>query len=1087
MRISRFAAAAAIAAIAGCGGDQPTQRHDGGGRPADAAPAAVADDGVLRQLLPGIVRAEAGTIEITARLDRPLRELGNGWDFLLQIVPAKVIGTGANTLVGIFVPPAPATGLVALVRNGTKTFRVEAPGFACTPGQPVNIALSWGRRLTLWRDGVELASTPMDAPPAEELWPAAVEIGRHAPFDPQGLRFSSIERLPGGLDATPGDGFAVDADTTLVAGPGLRGVTTPASRWQRDGGYAVAKPSWRPEAQCLSAGSPATFPLALANLGTASRTAHLGLVLTPLSGATAISVDRDVAIPAGAGPSEVAVALPALASDWYKVAWTISGDGIPALQGTSAIAVYPSDPLPAAGALASFYSVHRPEAWSTAPFTRMGVGSTRAWALSETFLWHRIEPTPGRFRWEASDAYVQSCLDGGMEVLAVLGYPSRWAAVEPSEEHKKRHELAHRPERWKPADLQAWAAYVRAVATRYKGRVRHYEIYNEVNFCPPAMPATFSGGTADYLALQRIAYQEIKRIDPAALVLSSGFSADVNKPMPLEALAGGLAQWCDIFNVHGYSGVEGTKEWVAEWRRQRPGAPVWMTEQMWFQVDDDRRRWWLTAALPLQYAADGYARFVNMGVRECFFDRATASPTRDQWVVAVMNNELRPCTGYAGRAAGAGAAKLDISHRFARSDGSWLTVLGSERGAMAVTLSAAPDRVRDLFGRPLKAVSAGGSVRLEIPDLAWMVSPAPIEVLSAEPLGDAPLVVNAGFEQIDGDIAMGGLAAGKPRGYTLRDRAYDPQGAIRLSARPRTGAHAVELATSGAGRVYLFQNAQIPAAGSYELSGWFRIDTGSPEPYVFLFDQDSGKIHEAKAVTTAGATGFAEVRLIVDLPARNIKPLAVGWGIRGTGAATVDDIAFAPARARFDHARYAAIDLAPAAKLPLGGWAAVLPGLGNADLSALASGEQVFAGRSYAIGGGDHAVVAAGGAGQPNLARRAEIPVGGAAAGLTFLHTAMWVASAPGQQLGRYVITFTDGSTAIHPIVNQRTIADWYKPAADPAVPVGTVVTAADRIPRNLYADRWSNPNPSLPIRSVAIESTAEAALVLVAISRELP
>ena len=43
-------------------------------------------------------------------------------------------------------------------------------------------------------------------------------------------------------------------------------------------------------------------------------------------------------------------------------------------------------------------------------------------------------------------------------------------------------------------------------------------------------------------------------------MLSSGFSADVNKAMPMAALKGCLAQWCDVFNVHGYSGVQGTAE-----------------------------------------------------------------------------------------------------------------------------------------------------------------------------------------------------------------------------------------------------------------------------------------------------------------------------------------------------------------------------------------------------------------------------------------------------------------------------------------------------------------------------------------------
>ncbi|MDZ4198908.1 MAG: hypothetical protein U1E27_06440, partial [Kiritimatiellia bacterium] len=699
-KVHRFTSAFALCLFAAsCGRTDISQK---GSAPADSAGSSSPQ---WTTLLPGIVRGDQGTMEITVQIDRPQREFGNNWEFLIQVVPGKVIGEGANTLLGIFVPPEPDGGLVALIRTGKNVVRAQARNWECTPGKPMNLAVSWGKSLTLWCDGKPLATTAMTEFPEESLWPADVAINRFAPFHPAGIRISSIERVAGTLDADPLKPFIADADTTLLAGADLRPLPVAASRWQRESGYAVAKPAWYPEEQCLGPQDPAVFPVVVANHGAESRTAHLEWILTPLSGDPPIPVLHDLPIAPGTPATLVRVELPELKSDWYQVAWKISGEGLPTLDGASSIAVYPRDPEPADGALARFYAVHRPETWSNAPFSRMGVSATRAWALSRIFHWNRIEPTPGNFSWEQADAYVDSCLADGQEILAVLGYPSRWAAIEPSEEHKAKHELAYRPERWQPADLEAWARYVRAVAERYKGRIRHYEVYNEVNFCPPGLPATFSGGVPEYLALQRIAYREIKAADPQAGVTSSGFSADVNKAMPMEALRGGLAEWCDIFNVHGYSGVEGTAEWVADWRTRRPGAPVWQTEQMWHQLSDDRRRWWLTAALPLQYAADGYERFYNMGVDQMFFDRATRSPTRDQWVVAVMNNELRPCTGFSALLKGA-AEKLDMRHRFARSDGSWLTVLGSERGPMAVTLSAQPQRIRDVFGRPLTATPA---------------------------------------------------------------------------------------------------------------------------------------------------------------------------------------------------------------------------------------------------------------------------------------------------------------------------------------------------------------------------------------------
>ncbi|MCK6487461.1 MAG: hypothetical protein L6R48_03805 [Planctomycetes bacterium] len=842
--------------------------------------------------LAGVLRGDQGTIEITVRPDRPQGEFGNDWDFIVQIVPGRSLGKGANTLLSLCVPPAPRSGLAALVRTGRGVVRAANAEFAFVRGRPVNLALTWGRELALWADGRPLASTPMAEVPDEDLWPALMSFERFAPFDPQGLRISSVARTAAELDGDPATPFAADADTTLVAGPGFSAAAAATSRWQRESGQAVAKPAWLPEEQCLEPDQPAAFPLVVANHGATARSAELALALRAQDGSAPVQVRHTVAIPAGTLARLERPALPALASGHWTVDWRITGDGIPALSGASAIAVYPARGDLADGALAGFYGCHRPERWPAAPFARMGARTSRTWEYGRVFLWHRIEPLPGAFRWEQADEYVDSCLAGGLEPLAVLGYPSRWAALEPSAAHQARHEVAPRPERWRPADPAAWARYVRAVADRYRGRVRHWEVYNEVNFCPPAVPASFSGSTADYLELQRIAYRELKAADPANRVLTSGFSTSANKSMPLDALRDGLAEACDIFNVHGYSGVEGAAGWVEEWHRRRPGGEVWQSEQMWFQIEDDARRWWLTAALPVRFAAAGYARFITMGTRDVFFDRATFSPTRDQWVMAVLTSQLRPCGPCAGRATGAGADRLDLCHRFPRSDGTWLTVMGSERGAMRVVLASPPAQAVDLAGRPLRWTAGPAGTELAIPDLAYVVSPFPPEVRSAEPAGQAPLVFNGGFELVDGDIAMAGTAAGTPRGFALGGGADDPAGGVRLSTRRRSGAFAMELETADKGGAEIRQTLKVPVSGTYRLSGWFTSGGGPIERLVSVSEAASGQLIAKQADGGAVVDGWQQVTL--EAPLKGGGTVVAAWGIHGTGTACLDDVALVP-------------------------------------------------------------------------------------------------------------------------------------------------------------------------------------------------
>lgn len=1040
---------------------------------------------------PGVIRPDQGTIEVVITPDRPMREFGNDWHFVFSGVPARVLGSGANTMIGLFVPPLPEHGLVAIMRSGTKTYKVLAPDVDFTPGKPTALAVSWGTALTLARDGVVLGSTPMDTTPDESLWPDHLTFGRYAPFSPQAVRISTSVRPATDLLRTETPA-TVDGDVSLLADDALQRVRLNRTAWHTATSVVVAKPAWRAEKQTYRQGETPVLPIVATNRSAQPATVAVTVVATPTRGGDALQLSDTLTLPADTPAQIYEIPLRQLAEpDLYTYEWSLSGPSNPALHGSAALAVYPRSATPASGTLAEFYAIHHKAAWHPATFAKLGVTTTRAWAESELFLWYNIEPTPGEFSWQNSDAYVTECRANGMEVLGVLGYPSRWAAAEPTTYNptEAKTEYAFRPARWQPRDLDAWARYVRATVTRYRGKVRSWEIYNEVNFHPPALPATFSGTTADYLALQRIAYREAKLADPDCQVLCSGFSADADKQMPLDALTQGLADACDVFNVHGYSGVEAVAPWLAGWRQRKPTAPAWMTEQMSFQVDDRALRSYLQVQTALQFAVAGYQRFFTMGVREVFFDRATFSPTDAQWVIGVMQDELRPCTGEIAAVPVAGDEFLGLHHQFKRSDGSWVTMLGSEFGSFALEFTGEATRIRDLHGRPLRPTGAGDRRVLDIPDLAYLVSAEPLHLQRVVPAASRPLVSNGDCEQVDGDIGVGGLAAGRPRGFTLRDRTYDPAGTVRMSTHAAHGTYAIEIGSSGKGRVYVFQSVQVPTAGTYVLSGDFRVEPGAAAltPYLFIFDQDTGKVTQATLDQTDGT--FRHLQLAITLTQRNRKPLAIGWGIlSGSGSLTLDDVAFTVKPAEFDHARFAAVDLSAVTHQSgrdeqagdgVGGFA----DLGTPDLRTLPLGDQVLGGASFRLA---DALVILGGSIRPNLPRTVEIPLGRTVHGLQFLHTALHVQAKSGDALGSYVVTYADGSEVVIPITNQRDIADWYRPLAEAQVPVALSLATADHVARQLYLQQWVNPKPEQPVRVVTMRSQGNAILVLAGLSAEV-
>ena len=69
-----------------------------------------------------------------------------------------------------------------------------------------------------------------------------------------------------------------------------------------------------------------------------------------------------------------------------------------------------------------------------------------------------------------------------------------------------------------PPDLRAWREWNRTLATHYKGRVRYYEIWNEPDL------GFFQGTAPEYLELLKAASEEIKAVDPTAIVMTGGFA-----------------------------------------------------------------------------------------------------------------------------------------------------------------------------------------------------------------------------------------------------------------------------------------------------------------------------------------------------------------------------------------------------------------------------------------------------------------------------------------------------------------------------------------------------------------------------------
>ncbi len=134
--------------------------------------------------------------------------------------------------------------------------------------------------------------------------------------------------------------------------------------------------------------------------------------------------------------------------------------------------------------------------------------------VKQTFPWREIEGMgKGQFDWSRTDRIVDQVEQHGLDLIARIDSQPQWAG-------------GGFPENGPPDNLQDFADFLSAVASRYRGRIRSYQVWNEPNLNVPGR-SEWGGrppNPAEYTEMLRVAYQAIKAADPYAIVISAGLS-----------------------------------------------------------------------------------------------------------------------------------------------------------------------------------------------------------------------------------------------------------------------------------------------------------------------------------------------------------------------------------------------------------------------------------------------------------------------------------------------------------------------------------------------------------------------------------
>lgn len=174
--------------------------------------------------------------------------------------------------------------------------------------------------------------------------------------------------------------------------------------------------------------------------------------------------------------------------------------------------------------------IHRADTTTAWPIARFA--TWRFWDAAVS--WERLEPAQDAWDFSRLDTLVNLAEQHGVEPMLTLGITPRWAASRPNEKFVYGYG-GNSP----PRDMLDWEDYVRTVATRYRGRIRYYELWNEPTFDEIDKGRGFYAGSAKTMVeLGRIAHGVIKEVDPENRLVSPGFT-DEGKRLDLYLSLGG--------------------------------------------------------------------------------------------------------------------------------------------------------------------------------------------------------------------------------------------------------------------------------------------------------------------------------------------------------------------------------------------------------------------------------------------------------------------------------------------------------------------------------------------------------------------
>ncbi len=219
------------------------------------------------------------------------------------------------------------------------------------------------------------------------------------------------------------------------------------------------------------------------------------------------------------------------------------------------------------------------------------------WVRDWSCKWQQVEPEKGRFQFEETDYQIDRPIRHGLEVLAMLPFPSaHWSSSAPADYDLSRDYTSRREHvAYAPKDEGAFERYVGRTVAHYRDRVRWWQCFNEPVFTSYSLPRKFGYDAADYAHWTKAFARAARRADPHCKVLAGmgylrgGQILDDWK----QFLDAGALEVVDAVDIHHYPRLR-PPEFIepllaklnAEMDAHGGRKPIWLTEYGYYADDE---------------------------------------------------------------------------------------------------------------------------------------------------------------------------------------------------------------------------------------------------------------------------------------------------------------------------------------------------------------------------------------------------------------------------------------------------------------------------------------------------------------------